>query len=95
MNPKINRILICKETKREMYDSGDMLFFPMGEGYRSGGCYVSELSYGSSTARDIIREVGLSRADIRWIEKTARELFNDKNNDNLEINMKTMKMHKY
>lgn len=95
MNPKINRILICKETKREMCDSGDMLFFPMGEGYRSGGCYVSELSYGSSTARNIIREVGLSRADIRWIEKTAHELFNDRKHESIDINMKTMKMRKY
>ena len=94
MNPSINEIIILKDDKREMCDHGDMLFYAIGKGY-DNGCYVRELVWGTAWARDIIRAVGLSTADIRWIEKTAKELFKDKRNSSIEINMKTMKMRKY
>ena len=94
MNPNITDIDIFKNEKRRMSDYGDMMFSVEGGDYNTS-CYVRDIEYKSVRGRKVIKDVGLSGADIRWIAKTARELFKDPRHDSVQINMKTMKMCKY
>lgn len=91
MKDTIKEISLIKNSQ-VMYP-GDISIYARGIGGFDDGLYMSELEIGSN--RSFIIGTGMTRDEADWLCSKARELYRDKKNNCIDINLITKKIHKY
>lgn len=92
MKSNITNIEIFKNIKDGRYP--EMCVGARGQHYNNS-CSIDELNNGSIFGQSFIKDTGLTRAEIDWINRRAYELMYDARDNYIGINLKTKKMEKY